>query len=148
MHFRFAILFRHQSVRSLATKLLNFPSFSHSLTEHTVPIPAKHIVYPIAYKLINALKLHTNPSHTGRNCETKAHDGAKRGRRRIYVKRSHWLFALRCHFGARSELHSKPTAAEHSFVSVRVASFLRGMQTVMDDLRSGPVFFYGETRRN
>ena len=37
--------------------------------------------------------------------------------RAIYVERSHWLFKLRCHFGARSERHTWPTADEHSFGS-------------------------------
>ena len=35
----------------------------------------------------------------------------------IYVERSHWLFTLRRHFGARSERHTWPTTAEHSFGS-------------------------------
>ena len=76
-------------------------------------------------KLINALKLDTNPYHTIRakmRDESTCHwepsfRGAERGRRIIYVGRSHWLFALRRHFGTRSEHHTRPTAAEHSFGS-------------------------------
>ena len=82
-------------------------------------------------KLINALQLDTNPSHTIRakmRDESTCHwepsfRGAERGRRIIYVGRSHWPFALRGHFGTRSERHTKPMAAEHSFGSCSGRAF-------------------------
>ena len=82
-------------------------------------------------KLINALKLDTNPWHTIRakmRDESTCHwepsfHGAERGRRIIYVGRSHWPFALRRHFGTRSERHTRPTAAEHSFGSCSGRAF-------------------------
>ena len=91
----------------------------------------------------NALKLDTNPSHTTRakmRDESTCHwepsfrgargiygsGGAEHGRRIIYVGRSHWPFALRRHFGARSERHTRPTAAEHSFGSCSGRAFFTG----------------------
>ena len=79
----------------------------------------------------NALKLDTNPSHTTRakmRDESTCHwepsfRGAEHGRRIIYVGRSHWPFALRRHFGARSERHTGPTAAEHFFGSCSGRAF-------------------------
>ena len=43
-------------------------------------------------------------------------------------------------FGARSERHRRPTAAEHSFGS---SLFKRVTQTVRDYLLSGRIIFYG-----
>ena len=85
-------------------------------------------------KLINALKLDTNPWHTIRakmRDESTCHwepsfRGAERGRRIIYVGRNHWPFALRGHFGTRNERHTKPTAAEHSFGSCSGRAFFTG----------------------
>ena len=49
-------------------------------------------------------------------------------------------FALRRHSGTRSERHTRPMAAEHSFGSCSGRVFLRGTQTGRDDLRSGRIF--------
>ena len=109
--FAFPIIFSNQSD---PTKLLNFASFSHSLRNIQSLYP-RGIIYIQSRR--NELKLDTNPSHTTRakmRDESTCHydwepsfRGAEHGRRIIYVGRSHWPFALRRHFGARSERHTR-----------------------------------------
>ena len=107
--FAFPIIFSNQSD---PTKLLNFASFSHSLRNIQSLYP-RGIMYIQSRR--NAVKLDTNPSHTTRakmRDESTCHwepsfRGAEHGRRIIYVGRSHWPFALRRHFGARSERHTE-----------------------------------------
>ena len=120
--FAFPIIFSNQSDPT------NFASFSHSLRNIQSLYP-RGIMYIQSRR--NALKLDTNPPHTTRakmRDESTCHwepsfRGAEHGRRIIYVGRSHWPFALRRHFGARSERHTRPTAAEHSFGSCSGRAF-------------------------
>ena len=127
--FAFPIIFSNQSD---PTKLLNFASFSHSLRNIQSLYP-RGIIYIQSRR--NELKLDTNPSHTTRvkmRDESTCHwepsfRGAEHGRRIIYVGRSHWPFALRRHFGTRSERHTRPTAAEHSFGSCSGRAFFYRM---------------------
>ena len=105
--------FRHQSVRSFATKLLNFASFSHSLrniVQHTVQILAKHNVYPIAYNTGE------KPDESTRERRVLRCRSPARPKHRIYVERSHWLFELRCAKWASQE-------ADCCRAFVRVESF-------------------------
>ena len=120
--FAFPIIFSNQSD---PTKLLNFASFSHSLRNIQSLYP-RGIIYIQSRR--NELKLDTNPSHTTRaKMRDESTCGAEHGRRIIYVGRSHWPFALRRHFGARSERHTRPTAAEHSFGSCSGRAFFYRM---------------------
>ena len=128
---RFPITFSNQSD---PTKLLNFASFSHSFRNIQSLYPRGIMYIQSRRKLINALKLDPNPSHTIRakmrdesTCWEPSFRGAERGRRIIYVGRSHWPFALRGHFGMRTERHTKPTAAEHSFGSCSGRAFFYRM---------------------
>ena len=132
---RFRVCLSDFSNQSDPTKLLNFASFSHSLRNIHSLYPRGIMPIQSRRKLINALKLDTNPSHIIRakmRDESTCHwepsfRGAERRRRIIYVGRSHWPFALRRHFGTRSELLTRPTAAEHSFGSCSDRAFFYRM---------------------